>query len=230
MPEPRPRSRALRRIGRRVYETADGRFLATWAEKQGARSCYQVFDRQAGRTLRAFDLGEIREAIAEMRAESPDAPDPVASPAVAVDGGPRVAHRVVLALDDADEWYVQSVPIRRVDRDGAILLARPFRDLGRVRYPTAALGSHFFSSAEEALRAFGRWQYGAIERSDRMRAEAQRGLTWLARQLGGEDARARPDRGRRAAFRRGRPVGTASAAESTGDAVGASPPTRRARK
>ncbi len=56
----------LVKTGPREYATPDGRFTAKWQSKQGARSCYHVHDRDGFKYLRAFNLVEVREAIAEL--------------------------------------------------------------------------------------------------------------------------------------------------------------------
>jgi hypothetical protein len=57
------------RIGRREYETADGRFHAFWDRRLGTRSRWTVVDRKTQRHLRAFKLAEVRETIRNMIAD-----------------------------------------------------------------------------------------------------------------------------------------------------------------
>lgn len=57
---------SLVRIGPREYETKNKRFHAKWSVKQGARSCYNVHDRETDKCLRAFNLDEVRETIRDM--------------------------------------------------------------------------------------------------------------------------------------------------------------------
>jgi hypothetical protein len=58
----------LVRFGRHAYETADKRFHVARHKKQGARSCYRVFDRKTEAALRAFTLEEVRTTIRDMLA------------------------------------------------------------------------------------------------------------------------------------------------------------------
>lgn len=49
--------------GYREYETPDRRFHAKWTDRHGTRSNYTVTDRNTGKSCRADNLDEVREAI-----------------------------------------------------------------------------------------------------------------------------------------------------------------------
>lgn len=62
--------------GKYGYTAVLGRFKINWERRQGARDVWVVFDTKTRKSLRADNLGEVRESVSEvmrdeLRAEFP---------------------------------------------------------------------------------------------------------------------------------------------------------------
>ncbi len=149
------------------YRTEDYRFTAKWAERQGARSTYNVTDIRTGKTLRADNLNEVKETIRDMII----AGHVGSEPALMINDLLYDVHVTNRFSGEPPVWEVCERRITELRVDGFALA-------GIGRLPWGSFGVHYHRTRDAALTMFIERNRNTIDTAREEISEAERAIAW----------------------------------------------------